>query len=164
MLGEDGVGSDPQRALVAQPSHGANGKLGVVGGLPEIRQHPIEVFEGGMIPRAFRQRGREMLGDAPATVGGLLDGGAVPVMADGGRDHGMGGFVEADQLFPIQLAPPAVAVRAAGAGLGAVARQGDHDARHGVGLAPLLGPGRHTRTAGALVGSGCLVRRMPLSK
>lgn len=36
----------------------------------------------------------------------FFDGGAVLAMADGGRDHGMGGFVEADQLFPIQLASP----------------------------------------------------------
>ena len=56
-----------------------------------------------------------------AAVLGLLDGGTVLVMADGDRDHRMGGFVDTDQFVPIHLASPAVPVGAAGAGHRAVA-------------------------------------------
>ncbi len=71
---QDSIGPEPQFAQVAQPAHGADGKLGVGRCLSQIRQQLIEVFERGAIRRPVRQCRGGVLGDAPAAALGLLDG------------------------------------------------------------------------------------------
>jgi len=70
---QDAIRPNPQRAQVAQRSHGSCRKPGVCSCLAEIGQL-IGVFKARMIGISFRQDGWGMLGDTPAAVLRVFDG------------------------------------------------------------------------------------------